>query len=134
MEIASFDDLLTAARAQPQPQRLLFVFAQAGLPADATAEEIARFEAGRGGQLEPVMCTDKTPESITSFADLLQEAEQFGQPWSLVFVSSLSGQGGVAPTSEAAEAPLQQIVESIKTGSPLHCIPFDAEGWPVHFD
>ena len=27
MEIASFDDLLHAARAQPEPQRLLFVFA-----------------------------------------------------------------------------------------------------------
>ncbi|MEF9944426.1 MAG: ribonucleotide reductase subunit alpha [Burkholderiaceae bacterium] len=134
MELACFDDLLTAARGQPQPQRLLFVFAQAGLPADATPEEIARFEAGHGGQLEPVMCTDKTPDSIASFADLVEEAKQFDQPWSLVFVSSLSGQGGVAPTSEAAEAPLQQIVESIKTGHPLHCIAFDAEGWPIHFD
>jgi hypothetical protein len=37
MDITTFDDLLTAARAQPQPQRLLFVFAGIELPDDATA-------------------------------------------------------------------------------------------------
>ena len=35
MYISSFDDLLQAARLQPEPQRLLFVFAAVELPADA---------------------------------------------------------------------------------------------------
>ena len=35
MNIASFDDLLVAARQQPEPQRLLFVFAGVELPDDA---------------------------------------------------------------------------------------------------
>ena len=37
MEISSFDDLIEAARAQPEPQRLLFVFAAVELPDDASA-------------------------------------------------------------------------------------------------
>ena len=35
MTISSFDDLLRAAREQNEPQRLLFVFATAGVPDDA---------------------------------------------------------------------------------------------------
>lgn len=49
MDISSFDDLLHAARAQPEPQRLLFVFAAAELPDDATPAQRARFAAGQGG-------------------------------------------------------------------------------------
>ena len=44
MEISSFDDLIEAARAQPEPQRLLFVFAAVELPDDATAAQRARFD------------------------------------------------------------------------------------------
>jgi hypothetical protein len=36
MNISSFDDLLRAAREQSEPQRLLFVFANAVLPDDST--------------------------------------------------------------------------------------------------
>jgi len=38
MSITNFDDLLRSARAQPEPQRLLFVFATAGVPDDATTQ------------------------------------------------------------------------------------------------
>ena len=55
VEISSFDDLLRAARSQPEPQRLLFVFAGAELPEDCTPEQRARFEAGQGGALTPMM-------------------------------------------------------------------------------
>ena len=36
MDISNFDDLLRAARTQPEPQRLLFVFARAVLPDNST--------------------------------------------------------------------------------------------------
>ena len=65
MDISSFDDLLQAARMQPEPQRLLFVFAAVELPDDATPAQRARFEAGQGGALVPLMCVDKRPEEIT---------------------------------------------------------------------
>ena len=41
MNISSFDDLLTLARQQPTPQRLLFVFAGIELPADSTPEPVS---------------------------------------------------------------------------------------------
>ena len=42
MTISNFNDLLTAARQQSQPQRLLLVFAKAELPADSTPEQRRR--------------------------------------------------------------------------------------------
>ena len=77
MNISSFDDLLRAARQQPEPQRLLFVFAQAVLPDDSTPEQRAGFEAGQGGALTPLMSVDKTPEELGTFAALVEESRQF---------------------------------------------------------
>ena len=45
--LSHFDLLVQAAAAQPQPQRLLFVFAGAELVPDATAAQRERFEAGQ---------------------------------------------------------------------------------------
>jgi hypothetical protein len=131
MSISSFDDLLQAARQQPEPQRLLFVFASADLPDDSTPEQRERFLAGQGGALVPMMYADKLPQDLHTFADLVRESEQFEKAWTIVFASSLSGIGGVVPTSEAAEQPLQRMVESIKTGTFGTFIPFDREGHPV---
>ena len=132
--LSSFDDLLQAARQQAQPQRLLFVFAGAALPADADAAQRARFEAGQGGELAPLMSVDKTPDELAGFATLAQESDQFGQAWVIVFVAALSGKDGRAPTSEEAAAPLLRMVESIKTGSFASFIPFDRQGEPVQFE
>ena len=79
MNISSFDDLLVAARQQVEPQRLLFVFASAELPPDSTAAQREHFLAGQGGALVPVMCVDKIPGELLTFADLVQESRQFGQ-------------------------------------------------------
>ncbi len=133
MTIASFDDLLRAANEQPEPQRLLFVFTTAGVDADATAEQKARFEAGQGGTLTPLMCVDKLPGELTSFEALLEESREFEQTWDMVFVAALPGSGGISPTSLDAEAPLQRMVDSIKSGSIGGFIPFDAKGMPVRF-
>ncbi len=132
MTIANFDDLLRAATEQPEPQRLLFVFATAGVDTDATAEQKARFEAGQGGTLTPLMCVDKLPGELASFDALLEESREF-EAWDMVFVAALPGSGGVSPTSRQAEAPLQRMVDSIKSGSIGGFIPFDAQGRPVQF-
>lgn len=131
MNIASFDDLLQAARQQIQPQRLLFVFASADLPDDSTPAQRERFLAGEGGALVPTMCVDKTAEELLNFSDLVQESTQFGQEWSIVFAAALSGSGGVAPTPEAAEKSLERMVEAIKAGTLGTFIPFDRQGLPV---
>ena len=45
-----FRQLLAAAAAQSEPQRLLFVFAVTELPDNATPEQRERFQSGRGGE------------------------------------------------------------------------------------
>jgi hypothetical protein len=133
MSISGFDDLLRAAREQPEPQRLLFVFANAVLPDDSTPEQRARFQAGQGGALTPLMCVDKTPEELGTFTALVEESSQFGADWAIVFVASLPGQGGRAPTSKEADPHLQRMVESIKAGSFGSFLPFDRQGAPMLF-
>ncbi len=133
MKILTFDDLLCAARAQEDSQRLLFVFAKAGVPDDATRVQRQRFQAGRGGTLTPLMCVDKTPDELVSFDALLEESRQFGQAWDIVFVAALPGTGRLSPTSAQAQEPLQRMVEAIKSGAIGRFIPFDAYGEPVQF-
>ena len=133
MNISTFGDLLHAAKEQASAQRLLFVFAQAGVPDDATAEQRARFESGQGGTLTPMMCVDKAPDELDSFDALLEESRQFGQAWDIVFVASLSGSAREGPTAEQAKASLQQMVESIRSGAIGRFIAFDLHGQPVQF-
>lgn len=133
MNISTFGDLLHAAREQADAQRLLFVFAQAGVPDDATADQRARFESGRGGTLTPLMCVDKAPDELDSFDALLEESRQFGPAWDIVFVASLSGSGRVGPSADQSQASLQHMVESIRSGAIGRFIAFDRHGQPVQF-
>lgn len=121
MNITHFDDLLKAARQQSEPQRLLLVFANAELPEGSTPQEAAKFEAGQGGALVPLMCVDKTPDELVSFASLAKEASQFGQPWVMVFAAAMAD-------GRDAEAPLQRMVEDIKRGALGNYIPFNTRG------
>ena len=116
MSIHDFSGLLHAALQQPEPQRLLLVFAAAELPADASAEETASFQRGEGGALAPVVCVDKLPGEIDSFAALLDESQRTGVAWDILFVASLPGRAGLAPNADEAVQPLRMMVESIKDG------------------
>jgi hypothetical protein len=129
--ISTFDDLLHAARAQREPQRLLFVFAGAELPADSTPEQRARYEAGEGGALTPLMTVDKAPEELETFTGLVEESRRFGPDWKIVFVASLPGRDGRAPTADEADRSLQRMVEAIKAGSIGAFVPFDRQGVAV---
>lgn len=131
MEISSFDDLLRAAREQPQPQRLLFVFTRAVLPDDCTVEQRARFAAGQGGALAPLMCVDKTPDELDTFEAFADESKKIADDWAVVFVASLPGRNGRAPTSKDADKPLERMVESIKLGAFHAFLPFDRRGEPM---
>ena len=131
MNISSFEDLLHAARQQPEPQRLLFVFADVELPDDSTAEQRARFQAGEGGTFVPLMSVDKKPEELDTFGALVEESRQFGRDWAVVFVAGLSGRNGCAPTSNEADQSLQQMIEAIKTGAFGAFMPFDRRGNPL---
>lgn len=131
VDISSFDDLLAAARQQAQPQRLLFAFAHAELPDDASPEQRAAFEAGHGGALVPSVCVDKTLDELSSFEAFAEESRQFSLDWVIVFAASLSGRDGQPPSAAEAEAPLQKMVASIKAGDIGAFIPFNRQGEPV---
>jgi hypothetical protein len=112
-----FEQLLQAAVAQPEPQRLLFVFAAAELPADATPEQRQRFEAAQGGALSPLACVDKGPEELGSFEELVQESRNASPPWQVVFVAGLAGREGRPPSAQQVDRALQTMVENVKGGS-----------------
>lgn len=131
MDISTFDDLLQAARSQPQPQRLLLVFAGIELPEDATPAERSGFARGEGGALVPRMCVDKTPDELSSFEQLQQEAAQTGADWGMVFAAALGGAAGRAPSSEEAAPAMDAMVESIRQGRIGAYIPFDTQGRAV---
>ncbi|MBL8346146.1 MAG: ribonucleotide reductase subunit alpha [Rubrivivax sp.] len=131
MDISHFDDLLATARGQPEPQRLLLVFTGASLPADATAEQIAQFEAGEAGELAPLMCVDKDPTALVDFAALASEAATHSPDWVLVFAAALPGRGGRAPADTQVDAALQRMVAAVKSGQLSGLIPFDRVGQAV---
>lgn len=128
MNITSYDDLIRAARAQPQPQRLLFAFARAELPDGAGEAERARFAERRGGALAPVMCVDKTAEELGSFDDLVAESKHTGKEWDIVFVTTMSGRNGKPPATSEAEAPLNMMVTYIHTGQIGQFLAFGRDG------
>ncbi|TAN07956.1 MAG: ribonucleotide reductase subunit alpha [Rhodanobacteraceae bacterium] len=128
-----FEALLQAAREQEQLQRLLFVFARRELGQHATAAQHESFACGVGGHLQPVLCVDKAPQDIASFAVLVEESEQTGQHWDIVFVGSLEGRGGVAPNSDEADQPLRFMVNAINDGRVGEFAAFDRAGNALRF-
>ncbi len=128
MEIESFGDLLKAAKMQHEAQRLLFVFTSAELPDDASTEQKENFLSREGGALAPVMCVDKLPQELGTFSDLAEESRKTGMRWDIVFVAAMSGNAGIAPSSDEAEQPLMLMVEAIKNGNIANFLPFNADG------
>jgi len=80
------------------------------------------------------MCVEKAPDDLGAFEALVEESRHFGHDWSIVFVSSLSGRAGAAPSSQEADQPLQRMIESIKAGSFGSFVPFNRQGDPVYFE
>lgn len=123
--VSNFESLIQAAKAQSQPQRLLFLFAKAEEEASSRAQE-------HRGTLTPLMCVDKLPEELTSFEDFKDEADNISPDWDFMLAVGLSGQNGVAPTTESAEPFLNQMISNLTSGQDLtRYVIFDRENNPV---
>ncbi|KFI08338.1 hypothetical protein [Massilia sp. BSC265] len=133
MQLNDFSDFLAAARAQDEPQQLLFVFAAAELPQTHSPGQKKRFDAGRGGALTPVMCVDKTPAELASFASLAEESRRTGQPWDMVFVAALPGRDGQPPAGQDVERALKMMIDAVHRGAIDRFVAFDPDGQPVRF-
>lgn len=128
-----FDRLLQAAAAQTEPQRLLFVFATAGLPDDATPAQRKRFAAGRGGTLTPLMCVDKGPAELSGFDEFVAESHTAGSRWQVVFAAGLSGRNGQSPSAEQVAQALKTIEERVRQGTIDGLLALDPSGEPLRF-
>ena len=133
MNITCFDDLLAAARTQPQPQTLLMVFVDVELPPDASPEEHARFERGQGGALTPRMCVDRALADLSDWPSLAADADQQSRDWRMVMVGALSGTAGQPPQGAAIEQALNRMVMAVHQGAIQGFIPFDRQGQAVYF-
>ena|SRR3989338_2035526 len=109
--ISNFTELLNAAHEQDQPQRLLFLFAK--------AEAEGKGKKAQRGTLSPLMCVDKLPEEIESFAALAKEADGISKDWDFVFVVGLSGANGKAPSSDDAAPYLNKMTNDLVTGQSI---------------
>ncbi len=133
-DITSYESLLTSAKQQDEPQRLLFVFLRASLSEDHKDEEASRFHSGQGGILQPIMCVDKTLDELGNFSDLVEESEKMEQDWQIVLVGALSGRHGIAPDSKEAELPLNVMVENVRNGGDLSkYMAFSRDGSAIQF-
>ena len=136
---SAFDQLLQAAAAQAEPQRLLFVFATAELSDDATPAQRERFAAGDGGTLEPVLCVDKGPGELSRFEALVaesaseSESRQADAPWHVVFAAGLSGRKGQSPSADQVELALQTMVERVRSGKLEGLLALDKSGQALQF-
>lgn len=135
MEIRHFDDLLAAARAQPERQRLLLLFVARELPEGATPAQRAQFERGEGGALRPLMCVDKKPEELTTFAALAREAAGQmafqGLSWNLMFVGALAGVLDAEPQDAEVDRQLERMFEALKGGDMAAYLAFNEQGEPL---
>jgi hypothetical protein len=131
--LTSFQDLLSATHQQLEPQRLLFTFAKVELPDAATDAQRERFGAKQGGTLSPSLCVDKAPTEVESFQTLVEESAKTGLDWDVVFVTSLSGRAGVAPSADEAAQPLRFMVNAINNGRVAEFAAFDRAGNVLQF-
>ncbi len=130
MQITNFDDLIQVAKQQQLPQRLLFVFAASSIPDDATELQKEQHARGEGGELTPVLCVDKTPDQIASFAGLAAESQQTGKTWEVAFVAAVDD---VGMDDKAVDEAFQRMTQMIKYGTIGSFLAFDAQGDPLQF-
>ena len=107
----TFKELLKLTHEQEQPQRLMFLFA------NAESTNTKKSKKHQKGTILPVMCVDKLPEELTTFAALKAEADTIEESWNFVFIASLSGENGMTPSEDDAEPFLNKMVNDVQTGN-----------------
>ncbi|WP_246028450.1 ribonucleotide reductase subunit alpha [Shewanella atlantica] len=114
---------------QSAPQRLMFLFA------NAESTNPKKSKKHQRGTISPVMCVDKLPSELSTFDALVKEADSIAKQWNFVFIASLSGENGVAPTTDEAEPFLNKMANDIETGNGIgRYVIFDREENPIELE
>ncbi|MFT5593793.1 MAG: hypothetical protein ACI8SR_002179 [Oceanicoccus sp.] len=108
-----FSELLTMTTQQSEPQRLLFLFAQ------TDEKNPKKSKKHKKGTITPTMCVDKLPTQLTTFENLVAEADNISKDWDFIFIAGLSGQNGQAPSEDDAEPYLNKMTNDVASGSDL---------------
>jgi hypothetical protein len=108
-----FSNLISEAKNQDQPQRLLFLFAQ------IEKQESKKHKRRQRGALVPVMCVDKLPAELETFAGFSEEADKISADWDFMIAAGLSGENGVLPSSDDAEPHLNKMANDLMMGADL---------------
>ena len=134
MNITNYKTLLAAAKQQATPQRFLFVFLKKSLSDDHNNEQVFRFEADLGGELQAVMSVDKPLNELGDFDALKTESKLMKKHWDIVLVACLAGVNGMMPTSEESIKPLEAMMKTVEMGGDLSkYMAFDRKGNPLMF-
>ena len=124
--ISMFSDLLSMANEQPDPQRLLFLFAS------AQASKKSKKRDDKKGTIEPTMVVDKLPEELSTFSELVKEADSINKKWDFVLIASLGGQMKMPPSTEEAEPYLNKMTDDVMSGKNIRqYVVFDREENPI---
>lgn len=129
--LVSFDEFLTIARQEPEPMRLLLVFARnehASAPAGAHVEEAG---VERLDNLTPAAIVDKDPVHLKDYSTLAAEAQQMVGHWDVMFVAALFGQDGQPITMADVDEGGEKMVQAIRKGATKDFLTFDAQGQPI---
>ncbi|MTV37837.1 hypothetical protein [Duganella radicis] len=119
MHISTFEDLLSAAGAQAEPQTLLLAFARAEPEPDTAPGAQPRVT------LVPTLCVDKAAAAVQSFGQLAGEADSMGQPWDVMLVTSLASEPRDASRVEQA---LRRMIQLVREGRMTQLLAFDRDG------
>lgn len=130
-ELESFNDFLTIAKQQDEPQRLLLVLAQRELPHGHTDIQAQQFKDGIGGHLAPLAAVDKLPQDFTNFADFIEESRQVVAEWDAVFVAALPGRNHQLPSTKETDQAVENMLHAIRNGIIGNFLVFDREGYPL---
>lgn len=127
--IKLFKELLTMAKEQESPQRILMLFA------NAEAVNPKKSKKHQRGTISPVMCVDKLPEELTTFQSLVKEADSIEKNWNFVFFACLGSEGKNAPTTDEAEPYLNKMANDVETGNNIgRYVIFDREENPIELE
>ena len=125
----TFKELLKLTHEQEQPQRLMFLFA------NAESTNSKKSKKHQKGTILPVMCVDKLPEELTTFAALKAEADTIEESWNFVFIASLSGENGMTPSEDDAEPFLNKMVNDVQTGNNVgRYVIYDKDENPIELE
>lgn len=119
MVIKNFADLITAAKNEPSPQLFLFLFAK------AESKKNAFKTRHSSGTIVPVMCVDKPTEELSTFKDLIDEADRITKQWDFIFIGCLNA-------ALDAEPHLTKMSNDVASGNDLsRYVILDREERPI---